>query len=115
MLVRLDSPEQARVRIFPREMHLNLNGAIHGGIILGLIDVALFGGSSLLLGTNMASAVTLELSNQFLAPGDPERPLDALVEVVRETGRMVFVRGQVVQEDQLVGSFSGIMRKITPR
>ena len=113
MLARLDDPEHARIRIFPREMLMNLNGVIHGGAILGLIDVAMFAGSSILLGESLESGVTVDLSNQFLAPGDPTRPLDAVVEVVRETGRMVFVRGQVVQEDDLIGSFSGILRKIS--
>ncbi|RIV88730.1 PaaI family thioesterase [Aurantiacibacter zhengii] len=112
MLARLDDREHARIRVFPREMLTNPHGVIHGGAILGLIDVAMFAGSSILLGERLESGVTVDLSNQFLAPGDPTRPLDAVVEVVRETGRMVFVRGQVVQEDDLIGSFSGILRKI---
>ena len=42
-------------------------------------------------------------------------PLDAVCEIVRETGSMVFVRGTVVQEDHAVASFSGIVKKIKPR
>ncbi len=112
VLVRLDDADHARVRIFPREILVNVNDVIHGGAILGFIDVAMFAGSSLLLGHGMEAGVTVEMSNQFLAPGDPARPLDAVVEVVRETGRLVFARGQVVQDDDLIGSFSGILRKI---
>ena len=112
MLIRLDDADHARVRIFPREILVNVNDVIHGGAILGLIDVAIFAGSSLLLGENLQRGVTLELSNQFLAPGDPARPLDAVVEVMRETGRLVFARGEVVQDEDLIGSFSGIIRKI---
>lgn len=112
MLVRLDDAHHARIRIFPRELLGNSLGAIHGGAILAFIDVALFSGSSLLLGKNMANGVTVDLSHQFFAPGDTSRPLDAVVEVMRETGRMVFARGQVLQDDDLIGSFSGILRKI---
>ncbi len=112
MLVRLDDAHRARIRIFPRELLSNSLGAIHGGAILSFIDVALFAGSSLLLGKNMANGVTVELGHQFFAPGDISRPLDAVVEVMRETGRMVFARGEVVQDDDLIGSFSGILRKI---
>ena len=101
------------MRMFPKELHLNMNDVIHGGVILSLIDVAMFAGSSLILGASIERGVTVELQNHFLAAGDPHRPLDAVVEVVRETGRMVFVRGKVVQEDDLVGSFTGIIRKIS--
>ena len=38
-----------------------------------------------------------------------------MTEIVRETGRMVFLRGQVVQEDHVVASFSGIVRKLSSR
>jgi acyl-coenzyme A thioesterase PaaI-like protein len=37
--------------------------------------------------------------------------LDAVVDVLRETGRLGFMRGLVVQEDDLVASFTGILRK----
>jgi hypothetical protein len=40
-----------------------------------------------------------------------EEPLDSVVEVLRETGRMVFMRGQVEQGEHLVASFSGLVRK----
>jgi hypothetical protein len=43
-------------------------------------------------------------------------PLDALVEVMRETKRLVFLRGTVVQgagDEHLVSTFSGIVRKPT--
>ena len=40
--------------------------------------------------------------------------LDAVVEVLRETGRLMFLRGQVVQgedDDHIVAAFSGLIRK----
>ena len=60
---------QIRVRMAVRPLHANVNGAIHGGATLGLIDVALFAilrasGASVAVAT-----VTLDLSTQFLAPG----------------------------------------------
>ena len=114
MLVRLDDPQLARVRIIPGEIHLNVNGVIHGGAIASLIDVALFAGSTMILGYNQVHAVTVELNTHFLTPGDPKRPLDALVEVVRETGKMIFSRGKVVQDDNVVASYAGILRKFSP-
>jgi len=115
VLVRLDSPTAARTRIFPREMHLNLNGNIHGAIIMSLVDAGMFSGASLVLGKNLAGAVTLEANVQFTGAGDPARPLDLVVEVVRETGRMVFCRGTAVQDDAVVAACSGILRKASKK
>jgi uncharacterized protein (TIGR00369 family) len=111
LIIRAEGDSHCRVRLFPREHHVNVGGQIHGGITLGLIDVSLFAAMHLLRGTATANSVTLELQNHFIGPGDPARPLDAVVEVLRETRRMGFLRGLVVQEDDLVASFTGILRK----
>lgn len=55
--------------------------------------------------------MTLELSTQFIGAGKPDQPLDAVVEVLRETGRLLFLRGEVVQGDHLVAGFTGLVRK----
>ena len=38
-------------------------------------------------------------------------PLDAEVELLRETKRLAFFAGKVVQEGELVAAFSGALRK----
>lgn len=78
---------------------------------MGLIDVSLFATMYLLHGMPVARAVTMDLQTQFIGAGDASRPLDVVVEVLRETRRMVFLRGLVVQEDDLVSSFTGTIRK----
>ena len=46
----------------------------------------------------------------------PEQNLDNdLSQGVVARGTMVFLRGQVVQEDHVVASFSGIVRKLSSR
>ncbi|MCB2087553.1 MAG: PaaI family thioesterase [Sphingomonadaceae bacterium] len=112
LLVRPEDGNKARMRMFPTRLHTNISDNIHGGIILSLIDIALFAGSTVSTGRDMKSGVTVEVNNHFVGAGDPSRPLDAVVEVVRETGRMIFARGTVVQDDNVVSSFSGILRKI---
>lgn len=107
---------QIRVRMAVRPLHANVNGAIHGGATLGLIDVALFAilrasGASVAVAT-----VTLDLSTQFLAPGRVDRPLDVVGEVLRETGRLAFIRGVAEQVDDdgtviRTAAFQGTLRK----
>lgn len=99
------------MRLTPAEIHINATGRIHGGVTLGLIDVALFAAMYLLRGSPIAGAVTLDIQTQFVGPGDPGRPLDAVVEVLRETRRMGFLRGLIMQETDIVASFTGIIRK----
>lgn len=113
LLVRPEGDTQARVRIHPKPIHRNLSDNVHGGIILALVDVALFAGSTVASGRNLVFGVTVEVNTHFVGAGDIARPLDAVVEVVRETGRMVFARGTVVQGDDVVAGFSGILRKLS--
>jgi len=106
--------EQCRLRMFPERKHCNAADNIHGGTTLGLIDIALFATMHLLGNGDAGASVTVELSTQFVGAGDPSKPLDAVSEVVQETGRMIFIRGKCVQGDNLTTSYSGIVRKIKP-
>lgn len=110
LLVRADGPGRATCRMFPEERHANLGDMVHGGAILTFIDMALFAGGRL-AGANVKRAVTLDLSTRFLSRGRIGVPLDAEVELLRETKRLVFLAGRLVQEGELVASFSGALRK----
>ena len=90
-------------------------GSTGEAVTLSLIDISLFTTMHTIGTGNAGPSVTIELSTQFVGGGDPKRPLDAVCEIVRETGSLVFVRGEVVQESDAVASFSGIVRKMKPR
>ena len=116
MIVRREGENSCRLRMFPQQQHSNMLDAIHGGVILSLIDIALFCAVHALLGGDAAGGVTLELHNQFIGSGKVGEPLDAVTEVLRETRRLVFLRGLAMQGDHLVASYSGTVRKAsTPR
>ena len=107
--------DKCRLRMFPERKHENLQGIIHGAVTLGLIDISMFTTMHVVGTGNAGPSVTLELSTQFIGGGDPKRPLDAVTEIMRETGKLVFVRGEVVQDDDRVAAYSGIIRKFVPR
>ncbi len=107
--------DKCRVRMFPKRRHENLQGIIHGAVTLSLIDISLFTTMHMVGSGNAGPSVTLELSTQFIGGGDPKRPLDAVTEIMRETGKLVFVRGEVVQDEDRVAAYSGIIRKFVPR
>ena len=114
-LITRREADRCRVRMFPERKHENLQGIIHGAVTLGLIDISLFTTMHVVGSGNAGPSVTLELSTQFVGGGDPKRPLDAVTEIVRETGKLAFVRGKVVQDDDVISSFSGIIRKFPPK
>ena len=115
MIVRSEGDHKARLRMFPEHRHSNLRNAVHGGVTLGFIDVAMFGASRMFGLIEAGAAVTLDLSVQFIGAGAIGEPLEAEVELLRETGRLLFMRGIVSQGDERVAAFSGTIRKPTKR
>ena len=112
LLVRAEGPGKARCRMFPDKAHSNLGNVVHGGAILTFIDMAFFAGGRL-AGCDVARAVTLDCNVRFLSPGRIGVPLDAEVELLRETKRLAFFAGKVVQDGELVAHFTGALRKST--
>ncbi|MEY4269119.1 MAG: hypothetical protein RLZZ58_335 [Pseudomonadota bacterium] len=109
-----DGRPVARVRMHPTRQHSNLGDNVHGAVTLALVDVALFAAAHQFGSLNAGFSVTLDLSSQFVGGGRIDEPMDAVVELVRETGRLVFLRGLVVQgaEDRdIILSFAGTIRK----
>lgn len=123
LMVRVEEPTsdgrpRARVRMMTQRKHSNLGDNVHGGVILSLMDVALFGSMRALGSIDGAQSVTLDLSSQFVGAGRVGEHMDAIVELVRETGRLIFLRGLVVQgsaDEHIVASFSGTVRKINEK
>ncbi|MET0308572.1 MAG: PaaI family thioesterase [Sphingomonas sp.] len=110
--VRMEE-RHARVRMVPERRHSNLGDHVHGGALLGFMDVALFAAARGYGLLDVGPAVTLDLSAQFIDAGRLDAPIEAEVELLRETGRMIFLRGLVVQGETRVASFSGTVRKFS--
>lgn len=106
-----DSKPRLRLRMMPARRHCNMLNTLHGGAMMLLVDLSLFAAIRLILNGDGDGAVTLDLSQQFLSAGQFGTPVDAVVEVLRETGRLVFLRGLVEQDEAILASFSATVRK----
>lgn len=105
----------ARVRMTPRREHSNLRDQVHGGALLGFIDCALFAGARGLGVLQAGGAVTLDLATQFIGGAVLDRAIEARIELLRETGRLLFLRGLIVQDEApTIASFTATLRKSTP-
>jgi acyl-coenzyme A thioesterase PaaI-like protein len=112
--VKIDG-DIARVRMMPRHDHSNMRDNVHGGALLGFMDVSLFAASRAFGVLSAGGAVTVDLSAQFIGGGQIGRPIEAHIELLRETGRMLFLRGLIVQEGEpTIASFTGTLRKSSP-
>jgi acyl-coenzyme A thioesterase PaaI-like protein len=116
IVARAEGESVARVRFETGRRAANVVGAVHGGFMLSCLDQALFLGPIRMGRLESAGrAVTLGLSTQFLAPGRLDIPLDCVIEMVGETGKLIFLRGQVEQEGRALLTWQATLRKIAPR
>jgi acyl-coenzyme A thioesterase PaaI-like protein len=83
---------------------------LHGGFLMSFIDMSMFAFIAPQL--ELMGAVTLSCATDFLGSGMVGQPIDATGEILKETGKMIFVRGLLRQGDNMVCSFTGTMRKI---
>src|SRR3546814_12795149 len=100
----------ARVRIMPQPILTSATGRMHGGATAGFIDIALFAGIRGCGIQHEGIAVTLDLSIQYIAPGIAGQHMDAVVELIRETGRMAFVPGKGDQGAGTISTLSATFR-----
>jgi uncharacterized protein (TIGR00369 family) len=100
----------AECRMATDRHHSNGLGYLHGGFIMSFIDMAMF--SFIFRQLESSAAVTLSCATDFLSAGVVGDPIEASGEILKETGKMLFVRGLVTQNGSNVASFTGTMRKI---
>jgi acyl-coenzyme A thioesterase PaaI-like protein len=82
--------------------------------VMSFIDMAMFAGG-LCAGMARGHYVTLDLTTHFLARGKPGLPLDAHVELVKQTRGHAFLQGVVRQDDEPCYSFTGTLKRIRER
>lgn len=115
LLVSKGEDGKAHTRMFPERRHSNLGDAIHGGTITGFVDISLFAGARMFGMLDPGPAVTVDLSFHFVGAGRMDAPLDCEIELVKETGRLLFLRGLVVQQGETIASWTGTIRKPSKR
>ncbi|MGD8326520.1 MAG: PaaI family thioesterase [Sphingomonadales bacterium] len=101
---------QVRAKMASDVEHTNNGGVLHGGFLMSFADMALFAIAYKCL--EKTHAVTVTCNFEFLGAGEPGVDVEAVGEVVQETGKTIFVRAVAYQGDRPVLNFSGTLRKI---
>ena len=111
MLVRREGERSIRLRLHPEVRHTNISSRVHGGVLMTMIDVAMFTAAQTVTGKELYGSVTLDIGCNFMDSGVSGTPVDVVAECLRETGRLVFLRGLIVQDDRTLASFNATLRK----
>jgi acyl-coenzyme A thioesterase PaaI-like protein len=99
------------------EDHANVNGVLHGGVLMTFADHGL----SMLAweAAERAPCTTIQLNTQFLDAVHPGEFLELRGEVVRRTRGLVFLRGiisaRALSGVRDIGAVDGIWRVLRPR
>lgn len=113
---RPDGEGRAIVMLESRRTHQNRMGAFHGGFLAAFADHAYFSAIAAMGRPEQADAVTVDLTMQFLGQAKAGAPLRADVEMLKETGRLFFMRMSISHEGQLVAASTATIRKApTPK
>ena len=109
--MRSDGPGRALVALETRPSHRNRLDTLHGGFLAAFADHAYFGGLWIMGHTAQVNGVTIDLSMQYLGSGRVGPDLLAQVELLRETGRLMFMRMVLTQDDHMVAASTATIRK----
>ncbi len=109
---RFDAEGNCRCAFIIERKHVNGQGNLHGGMLMTFADFAMFFIAQKCLGD--LRAVTVTLNGEFTSAAKEGEFVEAIGEVVHETGGMVFVRGTIVSEDRVLLNFSGVLKKLRP-
>jgi uncharacterized protein (TIGR00369 family) len=109
---RADEVGTLTCAFLPLDKNTNYVGSLHGGAIVTFADAAASGLA------HMAAdgpTVTVAFNCEFLGAGVAGAPIYGTGRVARETKSMVFVQGQLDQNEQAILAFSSVAKKLTPR
>ncbi|MFC3442105.1 PaaI family thioesterase [Sphingobium rhizovicinum] len=110
--MRAESATKALVGLETRSGHRNRLDTLHGGFLAAFADHAYFGGLWAMGHIEQMNGVTIDLSMQYLGSGKVGPDLFAEVELLRETGRLMFLRSLITQEGQPVAASTATLRKV---
>ena len=91
------------------ERHANAHGLIHGGLMMTMADLTM---AVTAKGDPDDAYVTVSFNSEFVASGHAGDLVEARGELVRRTGSMAFVRGNIHVGERTLFVCSGVMKRV---
>lgn len=95
------------------QKHANLVGVVHGGMLMSFADRAM--GIAAMGAADGANCVTIQLEMKFLEGAKLGSWLTTHSFVMKRTGSLVFLRGEVRDGDRLVATADGVWKILRRR
>lgn len=112
-LYRVAPGDPYRFGFVVENKHMNAAGTVHGGMLMGLADVAMSRATREVTGA--ATCSTVALSCDFLAPGKLGELIEAHVRLTRRTRTLVFLSASVSAGDRPLLAAQGVWKIGSPR
>jgi uncharacterized protein (TIGR00369 family) len=94
------------------QKHANGNGSVHGGVLLAFADYA---ATMLALSGVKETCLTVSLNSDFLAGASLGDWIDGSGEVIKRTGSLTFLRGQLAVDGKPILTFQSVLRRLQKR
>lgn len=95
------------------QKHANLIGVVHGGMLMSFADRAL--GETAMRAADGANCVTIQLEMKFIDVGRLGNWIEIRPQLVKRTGSLVFMRGDVHDGTRLLASADGVWKILRRR
>ena len=97
----------------PKSKNCNVNGLVHGGVLMTFADFSLC-----MAATNHyreESCSTISFSSEFVSAASKGELIRCLPKVIRKTGSLVFVSGELESNGEVVMTFSAVVKRLRDR
>ncbi len=92
------------------QQHCNEHGMVHGGVLMTFADYCLC-----MEATNHyqdENCVTVSFNCEFVWGGQMGDLIESTAEIIRQTGSMTFVRGQVFSGEDTILTYSSVVKRL---
>ncbi len=109
--LRAEGTARAQVALETRSSHRNRLDTLHGGFLAAFADHAYYCALWAMGHQAQINGLTIDLSMQYLGVGKVGPDLIAEVEILRETGRLFFLRLLMTQHGEAIAASTATIRK----
>lgn len=97
----------------PEAKNCNLNGDVHGGVLVAFADYALCISATDWYAEE--SCTSISFNCEFVSSAGQGSLVECLPQVTRKTGSMVFVTGEMTCGDETIMTFSSVVKRLRPK
>jgi len=92
------------------QQHCNEHSMVHGGVLMAFADYCLC-----MEATNhyqSENCVTVSFNCEFISGGQMGDLIESTAEIIRQTGSLTFVRGQVFSGEDIILTYSSVVKRL---